>query len=274
MSVIATSTETSTGQTSNPSAARSLDINFNAAPTDIQPGSLSVNENLGAGALVGTFTRSDADSVEDGGDTPVFTLITNPGSRFSISAAGTLTTNQSFNHEAGASYGITVRVTDSGGLFYDEAFTIVINDVNEAPVINGSYSYSLPENASVGTVLGSVSVTDPDTSTAAFRNMRYEILGGSGPFQINATTGQLTLQGALNYEAVTGYNFNVRVWDGGAIGLGNAVSTPVSIAVGNVNEPTTINNTTFSVPKRAAARRCMWRRSRAAIRTARWPMSF
>ncbi len=247
MSVTATSTETSTGQTSNPSAARSLDINFNAAPTDIQPGSLSVNENLGAGTFVGNFSRTDADSVEDGGDTPVFSLISNPGGLFAISAGGSLTTTTTFNYEAGSSYAITVRVTDTGGLFYDETFNVSIGDVNEAPTINGGYAYSLPENASVGTVLGSVSVSDPDTLNPAFRNMRYELLGGTGPFQINSTTGQLSLQGGLNYESVTGYNFSVRVWDGGAVGVGNFASAPVSVAVGNVNEPTTINQTSFTV---------------------------
>jgi Ca2+-binding RTX toxin-like protein len=249
MSVTATSSENSTGATSNASPARSLDINFNAAPTDIQPGSLSVDENLGAGTLLGTLTRTDPDSVEDGGDTPTFSLLSNPGNLFSISAAGTLTTNASFNREAASSYDITVRVTDAGGLSYNEVITVTINDVNEAPVINGTYSYSVPENASSGHVLGTVSVTDPDTFTPAFRDMRYELVGGTGPFQINATTGQLSLQGGLNYESVTGYNFSVRVWDGGAIGVGNVVNAPVSVAVANVNEPTTINNTTFSVPE-------------------------
>lgn len=248
--VTATSTETAGGQTSLPSSPRAFNIDFNAAPTDLIPGNLSVNENLGVGANVGTFTRTDPDSGESGGDAPTFSLVSNPGNLFAISASGVLTTSTTFNHEAGSSYSITVRVTDSGGLSYDENFIIAISDVNEAPGLNSSYSFAWAENTALGTVLGTISASDPDVNTPAFRNYRYELLGAPGMFQINQTTGQITLQSpGLNYEAATGHNFSVRVWDGGAIGAGNSATASISFSVGNVNEPTTINNPTVFMPE-------------------------
>ena len=250
MTVTATSRETANNQVSSPSAPRAFNIDFNAAPTDIVPGNLTVNENAAVGTTVGTFTRTDPDSGESGGDAPTFSLSSNPGNLFAISAAGVLTTNAVFNREATASYALTVRVTDSGGLSYDKAFTIGVNDVNEAPGLAGSYAFSAPENTSIGAIVGTVAASDPDVNTPAFRDFRYELVGAPSVFSINATTGQIVLQSpGLNYEATTGYNFSVRVWDGGGIGAGNSATAAVSFAVGNVNEPTTINNPTIFVPE-------------------------
>ncbi len=143
--VTAFSTESQNSQTSSQATAVPLNIAFNAAPTDIVPGNLTVNENLGAGTVVGTFTRSDPDAGEVGGDAPTFSLVNSANGQFAINASGTLTTTSALNTEAVGSYGVTVRVTDSGGLSYDEAFTIAVGDVNEAPTFSGSFTKSILE---------------------------------------------------------------------------------------------------------------------------------
>jgi Ca2+-binding RTX toxin-like protein len=245
LSVTATSRETVNGNVSSASATRALNIDFNAAPSDIQPGTLSVNENVGAGTTVGTFTRTDADASEAGGDAATYSLSSNPGNLFSISAGGTLTTNSVFNREAQSSYNITVRVTDSGGLSYDEAFAVSINDLNEAPSLNSSYSYNILENYSPGTVFGTVAASDPD-STASFRDFRYELVGAPSTFAINSTNGQISTQSGL-FGGATSYNFSVRVWDGGAIGAGNAATASVGISVQDVDRAPTISTPTFSI---------------------------
>jgi Ca2+-binding RTX toxin-like protein len=250
MSVTATSTESSNGNTSAPSAARPLNIDFNAAPTDIQTSGLSLYENSASGTAVGTFTRTDADAAESGGDAPTYSLTNNAGGLFSVSAGGTLTSNAIFNRETAGSYGITVRVTDSGGLSYDKAFTVTINDVNEAPGLNSSYSFSVAESATSGAIAGTIAASDPDVNTPAFRDFRYELIGAPSKFGINATTGQILVQGGL-YDGASSYNFGVRVWDGGAIGTGNSASSSVSIAVQDVDRAPTINNPTVSVAENA-----------------------
>ncbi len=194
LSVTATSRETVSGAISSSSTVRNLNIDFNAAPTDIQPGTLNVNENVGVGTTVGTFSRTDADANEGGGDTATYSLVSNPGSLFSISSGGTLTTNAVFNREAASSYGITVRVTDSGGLYYDEAFSVSINDVNEAPSLNSSYSYTVPESAWIGYAFGPITASDPDANTPSFRDLRYELVGAPSTFAINSTNGTLSVQ--------------------------------------------------------------------------------
>ena len=48
-----------------------------------------------------------------------------------------LKTNVNFDYEIKNSYSIRVRVTDAGGLTYEEPFTISITDGNEPPVASG-----------------------------------------------------------------------------------------------------------------------------------------
>ncbi len=163
LTVTALSTESGNGQTSAPSTAVTLNIDFNAAPTDITPSALSINENMAAGSVVGTFTRTDPDSGEVGGDAATFSLANDSGGRFSINSSGTLTTNMPFNREAQTSHSVIVRVTDSGGLFYDEVVTVAVGDVNEAPAFTGSFFNAINEFSAVGTPVLTVFAADPDS---------------------------------------------------------------------------------------------------------------
>jgi VCBS repeat-containing protein len=98
-------------------------------PSDIVIDHASVNENSAAGTVVGTVSATDAPT-----DVLTYSLVDNADGRFAIDAAtGVVTTTAALDHEALASAGITVRVTDHAGQATDQALTITIADVNEAP---------------------------------------------------------------------------------------------------------------------------------------------
>ncbi|CAN5597847.1 hypothetical protein BH10CHL1_BH10CHL1_29800 [soil metagenome] len=105
----------------------------NEAPTSLSISNSSVNENVGVNAVVGNFSNVDADA----GTTVTYTLVSGTGSTdnalFNISTTN-LRANASFNYESKNFYNVRVRVTDNGGLFFDNIFTIRVNDVNDAPV--------------------------------------------------------------------------------------------------------------------------------------------
>ena len=114
-------------------ATMTIDITpMNDAPTDLSLSANTVAENAVNGTVVGTVRqRTDPDS----GDTKAYSLTDNAGGRFAInSVTGQITVANSslLNYEAATSHNVTVRVTDSGGLTYDETFTINLTDVNEA----------------------------------------------------------------------------------------------------------------------------------------------
>ena len=98
----------------------------NNAPTNVTLSSGGVEENQPSGSPVGTLSTSDPDS----GDSHSYTLIGGDVSAFSING-NQLKTAASFDYESQSSYSVTIRTTDSGGLFYQKAFTISVTDVAE-----------------------------------------------------------------------------------------------------------------------------------------------
>ncbi|MBC7767387.1 MAG: cadherin domain-containing protein [Phycisphaerales bacterium] len=171
-----------------------------------------------------------------------------------IGAALYLKASVALNFETKSSYSVTVNVDDAAvGLNPDASqnFTLTLADVNEAPALNWSGSsaqasgvtwngttraFAVPETLATGVTLGRLLTADPDGG--AFANLRYELTGANANrFTINATTGDIALAAALNYEASpNSFSVGVTVWDGGAVGAGLSSSGTITIAAANVNE--------------------------------------
>lgn len=104
--------------------------NVNETPTDISLNNLTIAENAGVNALVGTFSTTDPDDNE----TFVYSLVPGFGDNiyFDISGAQ-LIAKQSLNFEDvhGVNYSIKVKSTDSSGNYIERQFTITVTDVNE-----------------------------------------------------------------------------------------------------------------------------------------------
>jgi autotransporter-associated beta strand protein len=95
------------------------------APTDVLLSALTIPENSGDNAVVGTLSTTDP----DGGDTFTYTLVAGTGSTdnaaFNISG-NQLRATASLDFETNSSYSVRVRSTDQGGLFTEKAFTITV----------------------------------------------------------------------------------------------------------------------------------------------------
>ncbi|TPG39482.1 hypothetical protein EAH79_12130 [Sphingomonas koreensis] len=101
----------------------------NTAPTDLAIDHASIDENLPAGAVVGTLHATDTAT-----DTLTYTLADDADGRFAVDAqTGVVTTTAAFDHEASDSFTIVAQATDQGGLSTQQSLTIGVNDVNEAP---------------------------------------------------------------------------------------------------------------------------------------------
>ncbi|MFO1020366.1 MAG: cadherin repeat domain-containing protein [Planctomycetales bacterium] len=104
--------------------------------------------------------------------------------------------------------------------------------VDLAPQFGSNTPFTVPENSPAGTVVGTVSASDPDPgSTLGFE------LQGTSPFQINALTGQIAVANgaALDFETQPNYVLTVRVTSGAKSTLGT-----VQIDLTNVNEAPTL----------------------------------
>jgi autotransporter-associated beta strand protein len=101
---------------------------------------------------------------------------------------------------------------------------------NMAPVITSSQGFVVNENISLATVVGTVVATDPDANSTL---SGWTIVSGNtgSAFAINAATGQITVEGAINYEETPSYSLGVTVSDGTATSaVGTVVVTVTNIA--------------------------------------------
>lgn len=231
-----------------------LPVSVSIAPVNDAPralaikggGSLVVAESasgsiLAAGTIVGEFESLDIE-----GDALTYSLVNDADARFAMTADGKLIVSNpgAINFEAAASHSVRVRVTDANGAYSEQDFVVAVENRNEANSLPASYSMSVAENVAIGTVVGSVAASDLDQA-GPFASQRYYFWDGStasatssdGRYAIDATTGQITVNGALDFEAASPSKAYLVVArdNSGASGYNQAVTT-VTIGIADVNE--------------------------------------
>lgn len=132
-------------------------VRIGAAPANIVISDFDLEENIVAGALVGTVSATNTAN-----DTFIFTLVDDANGLFLIDAVtGNITTTAMLDFEAMASHPVVVRATDSNGLSTDLAFTIFVTDVNEAPVARGD-AVAVKEDATTANLWNTLLANDKD----------------------------------------------------------------------------------------------------------------
>ncbi len=103
---------------------------INVAPEDLNLSGLTVFENQEGSTSIGTLTVTD----QNPGDTHSYSLPAgiNDNDLFALSGTN-LSASEPFDFETKDEYTVTVKVEDNQGSSYEEAFTITILDVNDAP---------------------------------------------------------------------------------------------------------------------------------------------
>ena len=195
----------------------------NEAPVITPNQSFNLPENSSVSTVVGTVAATDVDA--DDVSALAFAITDgNTGNSFIINSSnGQLTVNNSslLDFEGNPnSFTIEITVTDSGwdgqGTKQDiENVTINLTNVNESPSILGGQTFSVPSKSINGTVVGTVSATDPDANTL----LTYQIVGGNtgSAFAINNSNGIITVNDGsqLQDDVKPSYSLSIRVTDNG-----------------------------------------------------------
>ncbi|MCP4967703.1 MAG: cadherin repeat domain-containing protein, partial [bacterium] len=139
-----------------------------------------VAENAADGTVV---TRVTGVVDPDSGVTRSFSLVDSAGGRFVIHASSgevTVADGSLLDFETATSHNITVRVTDSGGLTYDEVVTISVTDVNDAPTLAASAANdTLTENTDTTSAAVFSTVTiDPIETGDSISEAQVTLAGG------------------------------------------------------------------------------------------------
>ncbi|MEM7226902.1 MAG: cadherin domain-containing protein, partial [Pseudomonadota bacterium] len=218
--------------------------NVNEAPTDIQLSNDSVPDTLAVGATVGLLSASDPDQ----GDSASFAIQADPDGKFQISG-NQLQLAASLDADLAMSHQVTVRVTDGGGLVFDETFTITVSAGNQDPVAQNDAFGVLENGLLAGNVLadnGGGADFDPDEDPLAVDQVNgsaasvgQQIVLGSGALLTLGADGTFDYDpnGAFEALAQDGPNgndgFSYRIADG----QGGFATANVTITVTGENDP-------------------------------------
>jgi Ca2+-binding RTX toxin-like protein len=213
---------------------------LNDAPINLALTGNEVDEGAANDTVVGTLSSSDADSAL--GDTATYSLVDNADGRFAIVGNKIVVADGSLlDYETATSHQVTVRVTDAGGLYVDETFTIDLNGTpDEAPVVT-STAFNVTEPS---TIVGTVTATDADSLQSA---LTFAITGGANAalFDIDAGTGALTFKSAPDFENDPHqYEIEVTAFDGDNYSAPQLITITLDDA--NDNAPV-ITTTAFNV---------------------------
>jgi len=159
------------------------------------------------------------------------------GNRFQIDDLGNISLRPgiSLDYEAISVFTLVVRVATVDGAS-EAVITVRVVDVNEAPVLSNA-TFTPGENHQVGTTVGTLTATDPESNITG-----YTILNGSGlPFSVS-NTGAITLTSALDFETTPTYSFQVVVTDGQY-----SDTATVTVNVQDENEKPVIGSATLAV---------------------------
>ena len=184
----------------NTSAAAEISISIadvNEAPTFTSSATpLSVDEN--SAGVIYTASASDVDasdtqtySIAGGADQDLFVI---NGADLSFKSA------PDFEDVSGDNtYEVTIRVTDSAGLYADLSLSITVDNVNEAPTFSPtSYSASAPENSTGGFFAAEANDEDAgDTITFSLASG----VSDNDLFYIDPSFGFLNFIDSQDYEA-------------------------------------------------------------------------
>ncbi len=196
------------------------------APVFTSGDSVSIDENSGADQVVYQAQANDENTVLysllDGGDAAAFSM---------NSTNGQLILNENPDFEQQASYGFSVRATDSEGNYSEQAVTLSINDVFEditAPVVtSGATATAIDENSGAGQMIYQTTASDESTLSYALA-----ATDDGAAFQINTVNGQVILVADPDFEQQSSYNFSVVVTDS----AGNRAQQDVGLTINDVDE--------------------------------------
>ena len=228
--------------------ASSIDVTLNVTvnpknddPTDILLSSLTITENTDTSSAfeVGTLSATD----EDISDTHTFVLEAN-GDHGSFDIVGNklyLNAGVVVDYEVQSSYSVQVTATDSGGSSFTKDFTIEVTDVNEAPVLAQTHTFTGGHDAEATGVSISYSdllelVDDPENDTIVFTVMSID----------TTNTNELSIDGVPVVPGVTTFSNSDTeslIWkpNSGLIGVASAFTVRASDGVFDSLETMQVN---------------------------------
>ncbi|XP_033127144.1 protocadherin Fat 4-like [Anneissia japonica] len=194
-----------------------------------------VMENYAAPVPVVVVTANDADLAGNGQFEYEIDSAGNHQNAFYINPqTGEISTTKSLDREEYASYTLTVYAIDEGSpiMTGTSMVEVTIQDQNDNGIrFDSIYSANLPENSAFGSYVITVTATDHDGSTNSVITYSIKDDGDHNLFDIDPTSGRITVVGNLDYESQSIHRLTVEARD-----TSHLIETTVTINVLDVND--------------------------------------
>uniref|UniRef100_A0A3P9A2I3 Cadherin domain-containing protein n=1 Tax=Esox lucius TaxID=8010 RepID=A0A3P9A2I3_ESOLU len=226
-----------------------LDVNDNAPEIILTSLPSPVREDAPFGTVVALIGAKDLDSVDNGkvslslpGEYP-FKLKPSFADNYAI------VTDSKLDREVLSEYNLKIVASDSGipSLTTHKEVVVKVLDVNDnSPVFSqASYSVYVSENNAAGSIMCSVSATDPDLGENA--KISYSVIDSkvqdvsvSSYIYINSENGSIYSMHSFDYEKLKVFQINVQAKDHGSPFLCSNATVHVFILDKNDNAPAVI----------------------------------
>ncbi|XP_025149815.1 protocadherin gamma-A11 isoform X5 [Bubalus bubalis] len=233
-----------------------MDINDNAPSFQEEEVEIKVSEHATLGSRFPLPNARDPDV----GMNSLQRYQLNPNSYFSLQVRDStdgaknpeLVLEGSLDRETQAAHHLLLTALDGGDPIRQGTVPVrvVVLDVNDhiPKFTQSTYEVSVPENLSSGTRVLTVNAIDPDEGingqvVYSFRNVESK---ASKIFQLNSLSGDVLIQGSLDFEKYRFYEMEIQAQDGG--GLSTTAKMLVTVVDVNDNAPEiTITSSTNSV---------------------------
>ncbi|XP_036846217.1 protocadherin gamma-C5 isoform X26 [Oncorhynchus mykiss] len=226
-----------------------MDLNDNSPEIILKSQPSPVSEDALVGTVIALISAKDVDS----GDNGNVNLNIAPGLPFklkpSVSNNYALVTDTSLDREKNLDYTVEIKASDSGTPSLNSRKTIHVRilDVNDNPPVfsQPSYTVYVRENNAAGSIMCSVSASDPDIGENA--KISYSILDSkvqdvsvSSYIYINSDNGSIYSIHSFDYEKLKVFQIQVQAKDNGSPSLSSNVTVHVFILDLNDNAPAVI----------------------------------
>jgi hypothetical protein len=196
-----------------------------------------LSEDAALDTVVGSLSFSDPE-----GDSVTFSIDTQTvAGTFAISGSSLVLTS-SLDYEVASEHTVQISAND-GVNTVNQSYVVKIGDVNEAPTFSlslsaGTSGSPLAENTSAGTVIGTLSGTDPESQALTFSIVSQDV---TDMFEISGS--DLKVLGSLDYESNSSHSLTLRASEGV-----NDVDQSYTIYISDVNEaPTNLQASTLTM---------------------------
>ena len=240
------------GGTPAQAATATITINLNdlnEAPT-VADLAASLDENSANSTTVDTLIGSDPDAGVNGTLSYAITAGNAAGAFVINPASGAVTVADTaqLDFEANPSFALTVTVTDGAAPALTNSATLTVNigDLNEAPTA-ADLSFTLDENSSALTPVGTLIGSDPDAGLNGALIYAFTAGNEMGAFAINSRSGAISVAdgAAIDFETNPVFNLLIEMTDGGTPGLRDTAQ--VTISLNDLNEAPTAAAVNFSL---------------------------